>query len=850
VPVRRPRLWIFAAIVVVLTLGFAASLAVGTARRSLPDLEGRITLEGLSAPVEVVRDEYGVPQIYADHAEDLFQAQGFVHAQDRFYQMDVRRHLAAGRLSELFGVSQVTTDAYVRTLGWRRIAEREVSLLSPSTRRYLDAYAAGVNSYLRGRSAADVSLEYSLLNLQGLDYTPEDWTAVDSVAWLKVMAWELSSNRSQESELAVMTARVGAARAAQLFPPHPFRDFAPIVRHGRLVDGAFDPAAVSSPARSAPAGGVGEDTLRRASGALSSVAELDRVLSGSGIAGPSGSGAGSNSYAASGRRTTTGSALLANDPHLATAIPSMFTQAGLHCRVRTTACPFGVTGFSLSGVPGVLIGKNPTIAWGVTTSYADTVDLYLEQVQGDMVRRGEGYQPLQVRTEQIAVRGEDAPRSIRVRTSRHGPLLSDVDPQLETVGTATAANGEPYGVAVAWTGYRPGRVMDAVFALNRARSFPEFRAAAGLLTALTQNVLYADTAGNIGSQLAGSVPRRGRGDGRTPAPGWDAAFDWRGVLPFAALPHAYNPPHGVLVAANQPTIGAPYPYRLGSQYSYGWRSEQITRRLEEARPLSPATAEQILYDDSVLFAADLVPVLLRITVNDPWVLEGQRTLVGWDYRASADSAAAAYFHVVVHNLLKRTFRDEMPEALWPAGGGRWYAVLSTLLAQPRDAWWDDVATPAVRETRDDILLASLTGARKELTSLLARDTNQWQWGKLHRVTLRHQTLGTGGVGAVERMFNRGDYPVSGGPATVNALGFDTRTGYRVQTGPAMRMVVDLGNPDASRWVNQSGVSGHAFDTHYEDQTALWATNRTWPFRSSRAAVDQAAVSRLELVPSG
>jgi penicillin amidase len=232
------------------------------------------------------------------------------------------------------------------------------------------------------------------------------------------------------------------------------------------------------------------------------------------------------------------------------------------------------------------------------------------------------------------------------------------------------------------------------------------------------------------------------------------------------------------------------------------------------------------------------------------VVEGQQTLVGWDYSTPPDSAAAAYFNVVVHDILKLTFRDEMPAELWPTGGDRWYAVLSELLEQPESQWWDDVTTPNKVETRDDILLAAMTAARKELTSLMARDTDEWQWGRLHRVTLRNQTLGSSGIGPVERLFNRGDYGVGGGPAVVNALGYDDSMGYHVTQGPAMRMLVDLGDLDASRWVNQSGASGHAFDPHYDDQLELWATNRTWPFVSSRAAVEARTEDRLELVPDG
>ncbi|HEX8510315.1 MAG TPA: penicillin acylase family protein [Propionibacteriaceae bacterium] len=844
---RTPRWLTFTILVVVLVIGGLASFVTGTVRQSLPVTEGRIVMPGLASPVEVLRDDFGVPQIYADTPEDLFEAQGYVHAQDRFYEMDVRRHITAGRLAELFGPSQVETDAYIRTLGWRRVAEQELPLLSASTRRYLDAYASGVNAYLRGRATSNLSLEYSLLGLQGLDYTPEEWSAADSVSWLKAMAWDLSGNLGQETEQAAMAAKVGATRAASLFPSYPLHGNEPIVTRGAVLNGRFDPAANRSGARPAPAG-LSQAELRRADQVLGAAARVDAAIPA--LLGERGldAGTGSNSWVVSGRRTASGKAILGNDPHLATSIPSVFAQVGLHCREVTSACPFDVSGFSFSGMPGVVIGHNAQVAWGLTTSHVDVEDLYLEDVRGDTVRVGAAYRPLAVRTEQIKVAGEDQPRSLTIRSSRHGPLLSDVDPQLR--GLAAGAGGEPYAVALSWTALEPGRTMDALFGLDRARNFSEFRAAARLLVAPSQNLVYGDTQGNIGYQLPGDIPVRGRGNGRLPSPGWDPSYDWLGRVPFAELPYVYNPPSGYLVTANQPVIGSQYAPTLGANYSYGWRSQEIIANLKEAPPLTVDSAERLFYDDTIRFAADIVPTLLKTRVRDPWVAEGQQTLVGWDYSAAADSAGAAYFHVLMHNIFKAAFRDEMPQELWPTGGDRWYAVLTQLLRDPGNPWWDDVTTLDRVEKRDDILLAAMTNARKELTSLISRDTDLWEWGKLHRVTLRNSTLGSSDNRLVERIFNRGDYRVGGGPAVVNAMGYDTTEGYQVTSGPTMRMLVDLGDLDASRWVNQSGVSGHAFASNYDDQTELWATNRTWPFVFTRARVDASTSQRLELVPGG
>jgi penicillin amidase len=847
---RIPRWLVFTAVVLALALGGLSSVVIGTVRQSFPQVEGRISVPGLVGSVEVLRDGYGVPQIYADNAEDLFEAQGYVHAQDRFYEMDFRRHLAAGRLSELYGKSQVETDAYVRTLGWRRVAEQELNLLAPSTRRYLDAYASGVNAYLHGRTADDLSLEYALLGVQGLDYKPEDWSATDSISWLKVMAWQLGSNLEEESERAVISAGVGAHRAASLFPGYPIDGFEPIVTRGTVVGKAFDPTALRTPASALPAG-LSAEQLDAALPALISASKINSAIPEVLGSDELGAETGSNSWAVSGSRTATGQAMLANDPHLATAIPSVFAQVGLHCRTLSSTCSFDVSGFSMAATPGVVIGKNTKIAWGLTTSNVDVQDLYLEEVRGDTVRVGETYVPLQVIEEEIRVRGEDEPRRIRIRSSRHGPLLSDVNAQLQRVGAgASGPSNEPYAVALSWVALTPGRTMDAVLAIDQATDFTQFRAAAALLAAPSQNMIYGDTSGNIGYQLPGLVPLRKRSNGQIPSPGWDARYDWNGTIPFAELPYVYNPPAGFIVAANQPIIGSQYPHPLGSAYSYGWRSQEIIDRLRDASMLTMDKAEEIFYDETIRVAADLVPTLLKIKVTDPWVFEGQQTLVGWDYSSAAGSPAAAYFNVIFHNILKLTFRDELPEDQWPRGGDRWYAVVDTLLEQPRDAWWDDTTTEDKIETRDDILLAAMTNARKEITSLMARDTDEWQWGKLHTVTLRNPTLGTSGIPPIERMFNRGDFQVGGGPGIVNAMAYNDTLGYAVTSAPAMRMLVDLGNLDASRWVNQSGVSGHAYHRNYDDQLDLWVTNKLWPFVSSRSAVEARVTHRLELSSSG
>ncbi|OYO24522.1 penicillin acylase family protein [Enemella dayhoffiae] len=835
-----PR-WLFNLLITLaLVLAALASLAVVTVRESFPQTSGTLTLAPLSNPVTVLRDAQGVPQLYADTPEDLFAAQGFVHAQDRFFEMDFRRHVTAGRLSEWFGPSQVNTDAYVRTLGFRRVAEQEFGMLSSRGRRYLEAYTAGVNAYLSSRSATDLSIEYALLGLQGRNTTPEPWSGVDSLAWLKAMAWQLDGNLNAEVESAVMRRLVGDQRAGELRPDYDPEVFEPIVDGGAPVNGQFDPNAQAGQQRPAPP--VSEAAIPALRAILAGNLQLPTLVADSASA-----ATGSNSWVISGERSATGKPILANDPHLATSIPSIFTQVGLHCRVVDANCPFDVSGFSFAGMPGVMIGQNADIAWGMTTPYVDTQDLFIEQVRDGRVRRGEDWRPLESRTELISVAGEE-PRAITVRTSSHGPLLSDVDTKLRGVPPAPATGEVESAVALGWTALTPGASLDAVFGVNEARNFTEFRQAAEKLKAPSQNLVYADRQGNIGYQLPGDLPRRGQGDGTSPVPGWDPAYAWQGRIPFAELPYSYNPPRGYLVAANQQII-ANYPGVLGTDPSMGWRSQQIGERINAHHgPITLAETQDIFTDTRVRFADRIVPALLRVPPAEDWVRDGQQVLRDWDLKADPDSAGTLYFQLVMKHLLRLTLDDELPPELRTGSSDRWYAVVAELIRDPRNRWWDDQRTVIV-EDRDSIIAQAMVDARRDITVLMSRDPDGWKWGRAHRLRLQNQTFGSSGVGLLEALFNRGNEPVGGGTAIVEAFGFDDRKwGFEVTSGPTMRMAVDLADPDRSRWVNQSGQSGHIFHPHYDDQLRRLARNDLAPWPCTPDAVQAAAVDRLELTP--
>ena len=860
---RRPwNILIYLSIVLVIVLVAASLFAVVTVRRPFPQTGGEIEVPGLAADVRVVRDEHGIPQVYADHATDLFRAQGFVHAQDRFYEMDFRRHVTAGRLAELVGDSALETDMFIRTLGWRDTAEAELAMLDPETRRYLQAYADGVNAYIGDRSAGELSLEYSVLALTGPDYVPEEWTPVDSVAWLKALAWDLRGNTSQEIDRTLALDLLEREQVEELYPDYPYEQHEPIVTAGRVRGGLFQqgPGPVQ---RAAPTGRPArepEGDLRGLRSLRDVVDDLPQLLG-------TEEGIGSNSWVASGDRTASGAPILANDPHLEQSMPSVWYQMGLHCNERTEQCPFDVAGFTFAGLPGVVIGHNQSIAWGLTTMYPDVSDLYLERVDdeaGTYLYDGQQVE-LETRTEQFRIAGEEDPVAIEVRSTRHGPILSDLDldldlaPPIAAVGdrveltpATEPADGDGYAVSLRWTASAPGRTMDALIGIDKARSWNEFRQAARLMDAPSQNLVYADVEGRIGYQAPGRVPIRAPGhSGRWPVPGWNPAYEWKRFIPFDELPTVLDPPSGLIVTANNAVIGPSYPYLLTSDAAYGYRSQRILDVLGDRDDLTVDDMVELQNDTYNAHAERLTPYLLDISLPTPYFREGQAELRGWDFTQPADSAAAAYFNAVWRNLLELTFHDQLPADVRPDGGERWFEVVKELLRDPDSDWWDDVATEDVRETRDDILRQALLDARDDLTIRQGSNPTRWSWGGLHELELVNQTLGDSGIGLVEGIFNRGPFPVGGGSGTVNATAWDAAEGFAVTAVPSMRMVVPFDDFDDARWIQSGGQSGHAYASTYTDQTELWAAGETLPWVWSDDAVEAVATDELVLrAPSG
>ncbi len=756
----------------VLAAGAAAGYAV---RRAFPQVAGTVEVPGLREPVEVVRDRWGVPHVYARNEHDLFFAQGYVHAQDRLWQMEVNRRTASGRLSELFGDRTLAADRFLRTLGLRHAAELEWGLLSEEARAALRAYAAGVNAFLQ-QHRHRLPLEFLLLKV-----TPEPWDGLDSLSFGKLMAYELGGNWQTELLRAELLRRLGPEAVAKLLP-------------GELPDSPVIVPEAGTRQGRAPSGGAGAVV-------------------------------GSNNWVLSGRLTDTGKPYLANDPHLRVGFPSIWYTMHLE------GGRYRVVGFTFPGVPGVVVGHNGSIAWGVTNANPDVQDLYVERLHPQDPSRYQfrgRWLPVRVRVEEIRVRGRPPERWV-VRSTHHGPLLSGAVQGLREV------------VALRWTALLPTTVAEGLLQLNRAHSWQEFRAALRAFQVPAQNFVYADRHGNIGYQLSGRIPVRQKGDGTQPVPGWTGEYEWVGWVPYEALPSVFNPPRGWIATANNRVVPPGYPYLLGTEWSEGLRARRIVQVLTSRPRHTMEDLKRLQFDHVSLAARRMVPVLARVDVPEEAVRAVQEDLRRWDGALSVDSRAAAVYGAFLVRLGDHLFRKRVGDHLWERYARRPFAMAAVLHLwdRPSDPWWGPGG-------RDRAVADILRQAVRDLETRLGRDRSRWRWGALHRVYFAH-TLSA--VPVLGRWLSVGPVATPGDGWTVNQAAYSLLQPFDQTVAASMRMVVDLADPDRSVGVHTTGQSGLPGHPHRADLTPLWASGRYHPLLWSRQAVDRHAQARLVLQPA-
>ncbi len=780
--------------------------------KSFPKTSGSLTLTVLNQPVSIYRDELGVPHILAGNEEDAYAAMGFVHAQDRLWQMELTRRIGQGRLSELFGNSTVEFDRMVRTIGFQHIAEGLTKNLHPEARRALEAYTQGVNAYIE-ISRGKYPIEFDMLN-----YEPEPWTVENSVMISRLLAWELNMSWWFKLEIGDIVDRFGEEKAGSLFPSYPTS--APVI-----------------------VGSYRGKTAELFKGFRSTAVAMRSFL------GWEGTGMGSNSWVVSGARSTTGKPLLANDPHLVITNPSKWYQLSVQ------GGALAVEGVSIPGVPAVIIGRNTTIAWGLTNVMADDADFFIEKIDSTAPHYyivDDKSRPMTIHDEEIKVH-DSASVVVQVRSTHHGPIISAIHASTHPeLGQRPTHIEQTQQVSMAWTGLQTDSdEIEAFISLNHSSNWQEFRNAVRLFTVPGQNFIYADKEGNIGYQAGVRIPVRGAANPLFPQPGWISKNDWRGFVPFEALPSLYNPPEGFIATANNKTVDDSYPYYISTLWEPPSRIMRIRELLSAQQQFSPEDFARIQNDTYSPLARELVPYILKaydsVSVSDPFIETSLNYFRNWDFQFTSTDVATTIYNAWFVYLLRNTLLDELGEdALYN------YVFLSNvplrvmpqLLRDSTSAWFDDVRTPQV-ETRDDIIRKSLSDAVADIRGRFGDEMKSWLWGELHTIRMRHLF---GEKKPLDLVFNLGPYQLGGASTTLISGEYSFNRPYDAVVASSMRQIIDLSNSMMMQSVITSGESGQPFSRHFSDQVTLWLEGNYHTLTLEKAIIEKSGWDCLLLEP--
>lgn len=785
------------------TLSVLALLVVGLVviagvwrQQVMPQTSGTLVVRDLSGAVRIERDGDGIPTIRAASAEQAMFGLGFAHAQDRLWQLETHRRIAAGRLAEAFGPAALDNDRFLRALAVREAAQRQWLQLDGAARRALEAYSAGINAYLDDHLRARPP-EFLILGIR-----PEHWTPVDSLAWAIMMAWDLGGNWSSELLRLRLAQHMPVERINELLPPYPgaaplaTADYAALLRQWQVA-----PDLAERTVAAAPESGI--------------------------------EGVGSNNWVVAGSHTRSGKPLLANDPHLKLSAPALWYFA------RLEAPGLHVAGATMPGLPMVVLGQNEHIAWGFTNTAPDVQDLYLERLHPDDPGRYQtptGWASFDSHDEVIRVRGGDEVH-LTVRRSRHGPVISDAaTAATQGLGEGKAPGAPRYAIAMRWTALDPDAAgaVEAGLRFNQARSVAEFMQVSSLHAAPMQNMVVADALGehgHIGFVAAGRVPlRRADNDlkGLVPAPGWDARYDWAGFLDPVLTPRETDPPRGWIATANQRVHAADYPHYLTSEWMRPYRQQRIEQLLAKRPQHDVESLAAIQRDVLSLGAQRLVPAFRAAMARSQHHQSGALRQPGqaFDGNMTADSALPLVYHAWARNLTRLVFADELG-TLWERHFGTQRSFRDALedVVGRNDAWWCDNRNTPAAEGCADLAVEALDRALDTLADQLGPDPAGWQWGRVHVARSEHRPFSH--VKLLAPLFEQ-RVPVGGDGHTVNVsrvgLKPDPDTGelYLAEHAASLRALYDLAEPANSRFMHSTGQSGIPLNRLYGRFVQPWA----------------------------
>ena len=781
----------FLALLVAVTL---LALGLWYRQASLPIHEGTFNVPGLQQAVRIDRDEdHGIPNIVAANERDATFALGYVHAQDRLWQMEMNRRIAAGRLAEVLGEPALDTDKFLRTIGIARTAQSIYQNMDAEHRDLLEAYAAGVNAYLNKRRGP-LPPEFYLTRAP----KPEPWTPADSIGWSLMMAWDLARySYSRELRRLQLAQRFSVAEINDFYPPYP-GDSAPATADYAEMYRLLGIKATSLSALDAPVFGFGD-----------------------------GEGLGSNNWVVSGKRTVSGKPMLANDPHLGLTTPSVWYFAGLQ------APGLRVMGATLPGVPGVVLGRNDRIAWAFTNTGVDQQDLYLERINPespDEYQTPEGWARFVTRIERIRVKGGNDVE-LTVRETRHGPVIS---------GLASVEKGfkQPqFALALRWSALEPDdKTIAAIRALNKARNIDQAERALAQFQIVTQSALMADVDGKIGMVVTGRIPIRDRANdlhGLVPAPGWEARYDWRGYLSTEQAPRMRDPAGGLIVTANHKVVSAKYVHHLTYDWFLPYRAQRVEQLLEARGKHDVSTFKTIQADVTSLAARDMFAMLKDAQPQTEAGRHALARLAAWDFQMKRDTPEPLIYHAWMRELKHRIFADDLGALTEDFVDQA--ELTSTLLhvlsgrAQSRD-WCDDRSTEQRFETCGSLAGEALDASVTQLTEASGRDVAGLRWGDVHRATAEHRPMSS--VPVLRRLFElRIAYPGDTHTINVGALSHRAEAPFSTRHTATLRAIYDLAALESnSVWVGSSGQVGNPFSDLFGSMQPLWRDVLYLPMR--------------------
>lgn len=763
----------------------------------LPDYNQDIQLSGLQAPVEVFRDSFAIPHIYAENEKDLYMAVGYVMAQDRLWQMDLLRRVTTGRLAEILSDDLLEVDQLMRSLEMSKKSARMFTKASPQLTECILAFTDGVNQFIE-QNQKHLPFEFKLLG-----YTPDQWEPIHSINLIGYMAWDLSTGWPNELTLFKVMEKVDEKKFGEFVPNIPGQSTS--IYPDFQLDETEGEVLTALQLLTKKLDDLGLDIFR-----------------------------GSNNWVASGSKTKSGKPLLANDMHLGLSVPGIWYQ--MH---QVVPGKINVTGVVLPGQPMIVAGHNQNIAWGFTNVMTDGLDFYEETINPDnpdeYLLDGE-WKKFRVVEENVINNAGDTVVMVNKFTHR-GPIVTDIK----------AIPGKT--ISMSWVGLLDSNELRTVFLLNKAKNWDEFREAIKTFVSVNQNIVYADTEGNIGLHSTIGIPIREAG-GIGVYPGDTSLYDWKGLVPFEELPYDFNPESGFLSSANNRTTDPDYPYYISSWFDLPYRQDRIQELLNNNEKIGIDDFIRVQADQHSKMAEKFNPVFVQqlmksdeLTANEKEALE---VLKAWDFSLSRESVAATIFEYLYFNTCKELAKDELGEELFDEFAGKKIMIknfMENILVNQESSWCDNIQTSDTQETFDQIVLSAFKVSLNEINSLMGSQTDKWEWGKIHQITLKHPLSS---VNIVDKLLNlsRGPYPVGGSHHTVCPYSYSFMEPGSVDHGASHRHIFDLSDWDKSLTVIPTGNSGIPASKHYCDQSELYVNNQYHADYVSREKVEASAMYRM------